>query len=148
MGLLAPIDGGFVHRFEAMASPCEIRVETADRDLAAAMGQAGEDEARRIEAKFSRYRSGSLLSQINTSAGRPDPATNFTGTSGKLAAVTITGDWKALVSEPGVAFSGSICSVSGSPLPGSTVTATTPHPTASAWRKAKAAARLEAGEPS
>ena len=71
MGLLAPIDGGFVHRFEAMASPCEIRVETADRDLAAAMGQAGEDEARRIEAKFSRYRSGSLLSQINTSAGRP-----------------------------------------------------------------------------
>lgn len=71
MGLLAPMDGGFVSRFDAMASPCEVRIETADRALASAMGQAAEDEARRIEAKFSRYRPDSLLSQINASAGRP-----------------------------------------------------------------------------
>ena len=89
-----------------------------------------------------------MASASSTSAGRPVPATKDTATSGNAAAVTITGEWKALVSDPGVASWGLTSQVSGSPRPASTVTATTPQPTAAACRKAKAAARFDADEPS
>ena len=55
--------------FSAMASPCEIILNTSDLDLATKMGQAAADEVHRIEVKYSRYRSDSVLSQINRSAG-------------------------------------------------------------------------------
>jgi thiamine biosynthesis lipoprotein len=53
-----------------MASPCEIHVAdvdlaTADRVVTLAAG-----EARRIEAKFSRYRRGNVIDAINTAGGR------------------------------------------------------------------------------
>jgi thiamine biosynthesis lipoprotein len=57
--------------FAAMASPCELLVETTDRALAARLGGIVADEARRIEAKFSRYRPDSVVSALNRSAGRP-----------------------------------------------------------------------------
>jgi thiamine biosynthesis lipoprotein len=57
--------------FAAMASPCELLVETTDRALAARLGGIVADEARRIEAKFSRYRPDSVVSALNHGAGRP-----------------------------------------------------------------------------
>jgi thiamine biosynthesis lipoprotein len=69
---------GWCYDFTAMATPCEVRVETEDEALAERLGRLAEDEAARIEAKYSRYRPSSVLSQINSAAGRPtrvDPET-------------------------------------------------------------------------
>ncbi len=51
--------------FHAMATPCEVRVETSDAALAERIGIAVEAEARRIELKFSRYRVDSVVGRIN-----------------------------------------------------------------------------------
>ncbi len=59
-----------VYAFHAMATPCEARVETDDAALAGQVGCAVEAEARRIESKFSRYRSDSVVGQINLAEGR------------------------------------------------------------------------------
>jgi FAD:protein FMN transferase len=56
--------------FHAMATPCELRVETGDAGLAARLGAAAEGEARRIEEKFSRYRPDSVVGKINAGANR------------------------------------------------------------------------------
>ncbi len=61
-----------------MASPCEIRLDQAHgqapgeltRDAALVQAMA---EVHRIEAKYSRYRSDSVISQINASAGQTEP---------------------------------------------------------------------------
>ena len=55
--------------FKAMGSPCEVQVDCDDQALAARMGRIAEDEALRIEAKFSRYRADSVVGRINSSAG-------------------------------------------------------------------------------
>ncbi|HEX5056524.1 MAG TPA: FAD:protein FMN transferase [Gammaproteobacteria bacterium] len=55
----------------AMASPCEVLVETEDREIAASLLQRVWDEAERIESKFSRYRQDNIVHRINTSDGRP-----------------------------------------------------------------------------
>ncbi len=60
---------GFSYGFSAMASPCELRLETRDSSLAERLGQVVEAEAARIEHKFSRYRDDSALSLINRSGG-------------------------------------------------------------------------------
>jgi FAD:protein FMN transferase len=60
----------FVHSFHAMATPCEVRLETGDSTLAGNVGCAVEAEARRIEDKFSRYRNDSVIGQINMAGGR------------------------------------------------------------------------------
>jgi len=60
-----------VGRFDAMASPCEILIESDDRDEAARLAQLAADEAWRIEDKFSRYRAGNIVARINESAGHP-----------------------------------------------------------------------------
>jgi thiamine biosynthesis lipoprotein len=52
--------------FRAMATPCELRVETGDATLAAKIAEVAEAEARRIEAKFSRYRADSMVGKINS----------------------------------------------------------------------------------
>lgn len=65
-------------RFEAMASPCEVLVETADETLATELLAIAATEARRIEHKFSRYRNDNIVYRINNSGGRPvavDPET-------------------------------------------------------------------------
>jgi len=57
--------------FTAMASPCELLIETADRALAAHVGGIVAAEARRIEAKFSRYRADSVIGRLNGGGGAP-----------------------------------------------------------------------------
>ena len=63
------------HCFFAMGSPCEIRIDTNDPEVAEHLGRIGEQEALRIEATYSRYRPDSLLSRVNQSQGRPVPVT-------------------------------------------------------------------------
>ena len=58
------------HSFTAMGSPCELQVDSEDGPLAARLGAIAEGEARRIEAKFSRYRADSVVGQINAGAGQ------------------------------------------------------------------------------
>ncbi len=56
-------------QFSAMASPCELRIDTPDLEAARAICVQAQAEVLRIEAKFSRYRPESELSQINAAAG-------------------------------------------------------------------------------
>ncbi len=58
-----------IHTFRAMASPCELRIETNDTSLIKPLGNLVEREAKRIETKYSRYQHDSIISQINTSDG-------------------------------------------------------------------------------
>lgn len=60
----------FLCQFQAMATPCEIRIETRDRALAVKAAQAAMAVAQRIEEKFSRYRDHSIVSRINGSCGQ------------------------------------------------------------------------------
>jgi thiamine biosynthesis lipoprotein len=60
-----------VARFAAMASPCEVLLETDSLGSARELGELAAREASRIEAKYSRYRADSVLSQINRSGGAP-----------------------------------------------------------------------------
>ena len=63
-------EGGIVAVcFVAMASPCELLLETADVEAARELGRVAAQEAWRIEAKFSRYRRESIVSVINRSQG-------------------------------------------------------------------------------
>ena len=65
-------DGGIVAVcFLAMASPCEVLIETGDVERCRALGMLAAKEAWRIEAKFSRYRDDSVVSSINRSCGSP-----------------------------------------------------------------------------
>jgi thiamine biosynthesis lipoprotein len=54
-----------------MASPCEVLVDTDDPAEAAAALRIAESEARRIEEKFSRYRTGNIVHRINHAEGAP-----------------------------------------------------------------------------
>ena len=62
---------GWCGRFQAMASPCEVLVEGADRALAQALTETAQAEALRLEHKFSRYRSDSVVAQIHAARGQP-----------------------------------------------------------------------------
>jgi thiamine biosynthesis lipoprotein len=67
---VAEREGGIVAvSFRAMASPCELLLETPDHGLAVELGQDAAREAWRIELKFSRYRPESIISVINRSEG-------------------------------------------------------------------------------
>lgn len=59
------------HRFDAMASPCAISIEGLASDEAARLCAIGEAEARRIEAKFTRYRPTGIVHAINSAQGAP-----------------------------------------------------------------------------
>ncbi len=60
------------HRFKftAMGSPCQLCLSSVDRGKAEAVASAMIGEIARIEAKYSRYRPDSTLSQVNRVAGR------------------------------------------------------------------------------
>jgi thiamine biosynthesis lipoprotein len=60
----------YIFAFRAMAAPCEVKIETDDVAVAQVAGDAVCGEALRVEFKYSRYRSGSMLSRLNASAGR------------------------------------------------------------------------------
>jgi thiamine biosynthesis lipoprotein len=63
--------GDLVLGFRAMATPCEVRIETDDAETAARAARAAEAEAWRIEEKFSRYRDDSVIGRINNAGGAP-----------------------------------------------------------------------------
>ncbi|WNC70931.1 FAD:protein FMN transferase [Thalassotalea psychrophila] len=64
---------GFKVEFNAMASPCELLINSTDRNIAIRVGEAVSNEAWRIEDKYSRYLSSSICSKINTSNGQAVP---------------------------------------------------------------------------
>jgi FAD:protein FMN transferase len=68
---MTTVTAPYVGRFQAMASPCEVLIDTDDLALGAALAAVAEAEARRIEAKFSRYVPGNIVDHINTRQGRP-----------------------------------------------------------------------------
>ena len=55
--------------FSAMASPCEILFVSTDEGLVQQLGVCAAAEVRRIEQRYSRYQSDSILSQMNARAG-------------------------------------------------------------------------------
>ncbi len=59
-----------IGRFDAMASPCEILIESDDRNEAARLARIAAEETWRIEDKFSRYRPGNVVARINKACGR------------------------------------------------------------------------------
>ncbi len=66
---LARTGQDYLGSFKAMATPCEVRVETGDAVLAQRVADAVVAEAWRIEAKFSRYRDDSVIGRINSAGG-------------------------------------------------------------------------------
>lgn len=60
-----------IGRFSAMASPCELLIETQDCLLANRLTSLAFDETKRIEQKFSRYLPSNPMSEINNSRGKP-----------------------------------------------------------------------------
>ena len=59
-----------VGRFSAMASPCEILIDSMDRNLANHLATVAMKEALRIEGKFSRYRNDNIIYRINHANGK------------------------------------------------------------------------------
>ncbi len=64
------VDKIWVGRFEAMASPCEVLVDTADKNIAQKALDLAIEETRRIEQKYSRYRDDNIVYQINNANGK------------------------------------------------------------------------------
>jgi thiamine biosynthesis lipoprotein len=67
-------------RFEAMASPCVVLLETTDTALARQLATLAAGEAWRIEQKFSRYREDGIIPAINRSHGKPVEVDDETAT--------------------------------------------------------------------
>lgn len=67
---LKQTDFGWHGSFRAMASPCEILLEPCDAALAQQLLHEAQQEALRIEHKYSRYRPDSVLSHLNQAAGQ------------------------------------------------------------------------------
>jgi thiamine biosynthesis lipoprotein len=61
----------WVGHFMAMASPCELLMDVPDPFLANQLVHLAYTEAKRIEHKFSRYRTDNIIYKINNSAGEP-----------------------------------------------------------------------------
>lgn len=68
-GEISAVPEGHVYAFRAMASPCELRIDSRDRGLAERVGRIVEAEALRIEHKYSRYRADNLVAEINGADG-------------------------------------------------------------------------------
>lgn len=62
-----------------MNSPCEILVDGGDEALAARLLEAARAEVDRIETKYSRYRAGSVVEEINRAAGSAVEVDSETG---------------------------------------------------------------------
>ncbi len=60
----------FHGQFRCMASPCEVLIETEDKTEAERLLEIAEQEAMRIEYKFSRYRDDNIVFEINNSNGK------------------------------------------------------------------------------
>lgn len=55
--------------FPAMASPCELLLDTTDLEVVLYLGRVAQAETKRIEQKFSRYRDDNPMHRINSSNG-------------------------------------------------------------------------------
>jgi thiamine biosynthesis lipoprotein len=62
---------GWLGTFEAMASPCEVHVAAPEQTTAEQVLEDVIAETRRIETKFSRYRSDNIIARINSANGDP-----------------------------------------------------------------------------
>ncbi len=82
--------GCLVGRFDAMASPCEVLIESDDRALARRLTRTAATEAWRIEDKFSRYIPGNIVGRINRSAGSAVPVDEETASMLDFAATLYT----------------------------------------------------------
>lgn len=69
---------GYTIRFTAMASPCEVLIDSSDHELARQIGLLVASDVWRIEDKYSRYQPTSLCSKINASNGKPVTLDNET----------------------------------------------------------------------
>jgi thiamine biosynthesis lipoprotein len=70
--------GFAIGSFKAMASPCEVHIETTDNTLAENVCATVMSEAQRIERTYSRYRDDNIIHAINTAGGQSvevDPET-------------------------------------------------------------------------
>lgn len=67
---LVKLADGWRGRFRAMASPCEVLMDVGEEQLAIEILQAVQNEALRIEHKFSRYRDDNIIHQINHAQGQ------------------------------------------------------------------------------
>ena len=70
-GTLERRDDYWIGRFMAMGSPCEILMDLEDALLANHLLSLAYNEAKRIEHKFSRYRTDNIVYRINSSHGQP-----------------------------------------------------------------------------
>lgn len=61
---------GYGISFNAMASPCEVLIQSNDKNLAEQIARCVSEEVWRIEDKYSRYNAQSCCSQINRSDGK------------------------------------------------------------------------------
>ncbi len=68
---LERVEDYFVGRFTAMASPCEVLVDTDERAVAETALRIAAEEAWRVERTYSRYRSDNIVHRINHAGGRP-----------------------------------------------------------------------------
>ena len=68
---LSKNQGSHCITFNAMASPCEVIIQTTDEKLALNVGKTVASEVWRIEDKYSRYDPNSLCSAINRKSGQP-----------------------------------------------------------------------------
>ncbi len=59
----------WIASFDAMASPCEILIDTTNKDLAEAIAKIAQQEALRIQKKFSRYEANNIVWKINNAGG-------------------------------------------------------------------------------
>jgi len=79
-------------RFPLMGGWGSVRfVDDRGRERAESIALAVEDEARRVEVKYSRYREGSVVSEINRSAGRTPVAVDAETERLVLAALDLAG---------------------------------------------------------
>ncbi len=62
---------GWLGRFQAMGSPCELLCESRTRSAARQLTNLVAAEAWRVEDKFSRYLSGNVIDRINSAQGEP-----------------------------------------------------------------------------
>lgn len=69
--LIEQVEDLCIGRFDAMASPCEILIETQDLTLAQQLTEIAAKETWRIEQKYSRYREDGIVPAINNSNGYP-----------------------------------------------------------------------------
>ena len=82
----APLD--LSSQFVAMASDCEVRLAGVSAARAQTLAALAIAEVRRIETKYSRYRTDSVVSQINVAAGNGEPIAIDAETAQLLAFAT------------------------------------------------------------